>query len=136
MLDLSERGYLLYDGDCGVCEALAEKARRIDRAQRFSIQPFQGIAEADLEAHHITYRDCERAIQVVTRQGRVYAGAFGVNRFLIHYLPWSLGVVLMYAVPIFLLFEIIGYRQFAQHRHHVSRWLGLTACAVPKVRPG
>ena len=131
MLDLAERGYLLYDGDCGVCEELAEWARRLDRRGRFFVRPFQDFGEADLQAHGMSYADCERGIQVLTQKDRVYRGAFGVNRFLVSYFPWALLVFTLYLVPVLLLLELVAYRQFAKHRHHVSRWLGLTACKVP-----
>lgn len=132
MLELSQHGYLVYDGDCGVCEALAEWARGLDRGKAYAIRPFQAFDEADLRAHGMSYADCERAIQLLTRSGRVYRGAFGVNRFLIGYFPWSLVVILLYLVPVLLLLEIVGYRQFAQHRHDVSRWLGLAACKLER----
>ena len=66
-----------------------------------------------------------RALQVITRKGRVHAGAFGVNYFLWKRFPWSLAVFLVYAIPVLLLLEVIGYRIVAENRHRISQWLGM-----------
>ncbi len=124
------KNYLLFDGDCGICTRSVEFARRIDRAGRFVIAPYRSFSEADLAVYGISYDDCDRALQVITRKGRVYRGAFGVNYFLWRILPWSILVLLIYAVPILLIFELIGYRLVANNRHRISQWLGLTACKI------
>ncbi len=125
------RDYLLFDGDCGVCSWLAEAAKRMDRGRGFTIEPYQVFDENELRRFGIDYEKCSRALQVVTRKGRVYAGAFGVNYFLWRRFPWSLAVFLIYAIPVLLLFEVIGYRIVADNRHRISRWFGLeSACGV------
>ncbi|HMB29775.1 MAG TPA: DCC1-like thiol-disulfide oxidoreductase family protein [Blastocatellia bacterium] len=117
--------YLLFDGDCGVCSWSAGIARRMDRGRGFIVEPYQAFDETELARFGINYENCSRAVQVITRKGRVYAGAFGVNYFLWRRFPWSVAVFLVYAIPVLLLLEMIGYRIVAENRHHISQWLGL-----------
>jgi predicted DCC family thiol-disulfide oxidoreductase YuxK len=124
------RDHLLFDGDCGVCSWSAEVARRMDRGREFIIEPYQAFDESELTRFGIDYEKCSRALQVITRKDRVYAGAFGVNYFLWGRFPWSLAVFLTYAIPVLLLFEVIGYRIVAENRHRISRWLGMRACLI------
>jgi predicted DCC family thiol-disulfide oxidoreductase YuxK len=124
------RDYLLFDGDCGVCSWSAEVARRMDRRRQFIIEPYQMFDESELMRFGINYEKCSRALQVITRKSRVYAGAFGVNYFLWRQSLWWLAVVLIYAIPVLLLFEVIGYRIVADNRHRISQWFGMRACLV------
>jgi predicted DCC family thiol-disulfide oxidoreductase YuxK len=124
--------HLLFDGDCGVCSWSVECLKRLDREGRFRIEPYQRFAESELQRFGISYADCDRALQVVTRRGRVYRGAFGVNYFLWRRFPWTLLVALIYAVPVLLLAELIGYRLVASNRHRISAWFGLKACVLKR----
>src|SRR6266498_1837803 len=116
------RDYMLFDGDCGVCTWSAEVVRRMDRGRGFIVEPYQAFDESELARFGINYEKCSRAVQVITRKGRVYAGAFGVNYFLWRRFPWS--------VPVLLLLEVIGYRIVAENRHRISRWFGMQACLI------
>lgn len=122
------KDYLLFDGDCGICTRAAEIARGM--GDRFVIEPYQVIPEIELKIFGITYDKCAKSLQVITRKGRVYSGAFAVNYFLWRHFPWSLLVVLIYALPVLLLIEIIGYRLVAKNRYRLSRWFGLQACRI------
>src|SRR5215510_15302756 len=122
--------YMLFDGDCGVCTRSAEIVRRMDRGRRFVVEPYQAFDESELTRFGIDYEKCSRAVQVITRKGRVYAGAFGVNYFLWRRFPWSVAVFLVYAIPVLLLLEVIGYRIVAENRHRISRWFGMQACLI------
>src|SRR5262245_55378848 len=122
--------YVLFDGDCGVCTWSAEVARRMDRGRGFIVEPYQAFDESELARFGINYEKCSRAAQVITRKGRVYAGAFGVNYFLWRRFPWSVAVFLVYAIPVLLLLEVIGYRIVAENRHRISRWFGMQACLI------
>ena len=124
------KDHLLFDGDCGVCSWSVEWVKRMDRDGRFIVEPYQTFAEPELLRFGIRHEDCDRALQVITRRGRVYSGAFGVNYFLWCQFPWSLLVALIYAVPVLLLFELIGYRVVANNRHRISHWFGLKACLL------
>jgi predicted DCC family thiol-disulfide oxidoreductase YuxK len=122
------KDYLLFDGDCGICTRSAEIARGMD--DRFIIEPYQVFPEIELKIFGITYAKCAKNLQAITRKGRVYSGAFAVNYFLWQHFPWSLLVVLIYAVPVLLLIEIAGYRLIEKNRYRLSHWFGLKACEM------
>lgn len=130
MIEFGQRAYLLFDGDCGICSWSADWVRTIDRRQQFVVQPYQSFPETDLQQFGITYEQCEQKMHVITRQGKVYRGAFGVNYFLWQYWPWKALVVLIYAMPVILLAELIIYAWVARNRHRLSQWFGLKACLL------
>lgn len=130
MSEIGPQAYMLFDGDCGVCTYSAELAKRIDRKKRYRIEPYQSFPEEQLRRWGLSYEQCARKVQVISSRGRIYRGAFGINYFLFGYFPWSLLVVLVYAIPVVLLLELIGYALVAKHRHRISRWFGLKACLI------
>ncbi|HEY6330115.1 MAG TPA: DCC1-like thiol-disulfide oxidoreductase family protein, partial [Blastocatellia bacterium] len=120
MKEIETGAYMLFDGDCGVCSHLAETATAMDRAHKFTIEPYQNFPEAELARFGITYLKCSKRIYVVSPRGHVFGGAFGVNYFLWDKFPWSILVFFIYLLPILLLLEIIGYRLFAINRGRIS----------------
>ena len=130
MIEIGKYDYMLFDGDCGICNYSAELARKMDKKCRFKIEPYQTVPEEELQKFGLTYDDCDKRMYVISRRGRRYPGAFGVNYFLIHKLPWSPLVVLIYVLPILLLLEVLGYAVVAKNRHRISRWFGLKACLL------
>jgi predicted DCC family thiol-disulfide oxidoreductase YuxK len=125
-----EQDYLLFDGDCGICSYCSDVAAQMDQAHRFVIEPYQSVPEIELQRFGITYQDCDTKVQVITRRGRVHAGAFAVNYFLWQRPVWRLLVFTIYALPVLLVCEIIGYAIVARNRQRLSRWFGLKACLL------
>ena len=138
MIELEKHHYLLFDGDCGICTSFAGVARGMDQKRRFVIEPYQNYPEDELGKWGVTYVACAHQMQAISQAGRVYSGAFAFNFFLYHQFPWSLLLVPIYLIPIFLVLEIGGYALVARNRHRISRWLGLKAClsGVKPVMPG
>lgn len=68
----------LYDGDCVFCTAQAQRARRLSGG-RLRIAPLQ-TALADVP--WVDPEEAVKALQLVDRDGRVYAGAAAVVRLL------------------------------------------------------
>lgn len=132
MIDISKQAYLLFDGDCGICSWSAQQAPKIDRRKLFVVQPYQSIAETELQNFGITYDQCDKKVHVIARSGKVYRGAFGVNYFCWQFWPWKLLVVLIYAIPIVLVAELIVYAWVARNRHRLSQWFGLKACLLKR----
>jgi predicted DCC family thiol-disulfide oxidoreductase YuxK len=126
------KDYLLFDGDCGICSWATKWAGRMDQQRRFDIRPYQSVPESQLARFGLSYAVCDRKLQVITRRGRVYAGAFAVNYFLWQRLPWRMLVLLIYAVPPLLLAEVLGYALVARHRRRLSQWFGLQACLLKR----
>lgn len=122
--------YLLFDGDCGICTWSSEVAKRMDGGRHFIVEAYQMFDERELMRFGISYEQCTKKLQVVTRRSKVHQGALGVNYFLWKQFPWMLLVVLIYALPILLVLELVGYWLVADNRHRISAWLGLTACKL------
>ena len=76
------RHHLLFDGDCGICTWSADRARRMDRAAAWVIEPYQNYPEPELAQHGITYARCAKAVQLLEPGGRVLQGAFAINALL------------------------------------------------------
>ncbi len=130
MMIAKNKAYVLFDGECGICTAFADWAQRLDRQKKFEIVPYQNFSEADLHRAGTSPERCARRMHVISRHGKIYTGAFAVNFFLGHFMPYALLVGLLYIIPVFLLIEIAVYALVAKHRRRISQWLGLQACAV------
>ena len=124
------RAQFLFDGDCGVCSRAADIMEKLDVAGQFSIIPYQSRTEDELRRYGLSYEKCSKRAYVISPAGRVYGGAFAANYFFLKRFPWSLIVVLIYAIPPLLLAEVAGYYLIARYRYKISRWLGLEACRV------
>jgi predicted DCC family thiol-disulfide oxidoreductase YuxK len=127
------RDLLLYDGECGLCSVLAGRARAIDRDKRFTIVAYQDLPEPLLRRFGLDHARCSRRLYSVSpgdrgRPPRVRGGAFAVNDFLWKHPPWSAGIVLLYAVPLLLLLEVVGYHLVSANRHRISALLGIRSC--------
>ncbi|MBL8206048.1 MAG: DUF393 domain-containing protein [Blastocatellia bacterium] len=132
MIELGRQTYMLFDGDCGICSWSAERVKKLDRRNLFVIQPYQSFPEIELAKFKINYQQCDQKLHLITPRGKVYRGAFGVNYILWQYFPWSLLVLLIYALPPVLLAELIIYAWIARNRHRVSQWFGLKACLLKR----
>lgn len=130
MIELGQRGYLLFDGDCGICTWASEKVKKLDQRQQFVVAPYQSIPGTELIKFGITYAQCDKKLQVISRDGKVYQGAFGLNYFLWQYFPWSVLIFFIYALPILLMLEWVAYAWVARNRHRLSQWFGFKACKL------
>ena len=153
-LEPAGRHLLLFDGECGICSWLAQRAGRLDRGGLFTILPFQDLSDADLAPWGVTREACAERLHLLLREDprgfgdrrsgrrglradraarssrRVRRGAFAVNTFLRLCPPWGRLVAILYLIPPLLLVEVVGYGIVARHRAWISRWLGLAGCAV------
>ena len=136
MADSEKRARILFDGDCGVCNRTAEILEKMDSAHDFIIQPYRSFGEDRLKEYGLSYDKCSKKAYVISSSGRVWGGAFAVNYFLMKRFPWSLLVILVYAIPPLLLAELVGYYLVAKNRYRISRWLGLEACRLSPQGPG
>ena len=120
---------VVYDADCGVCQASVAWVRRRDRRGAVA---FVGNDAAELPAG-VSRDETEHTI-VVLDGGRKFVRAEGVSRILRELGGWSaLGAVL--GAPGLRQLANLGYDAFAKRRHRVSAALGLRACAVPPRGP-
>lgn len=86
---------VLYDGACAFCRAQAERVRRI-AAGRLRVEPLQR-ALADLP--WVDPDDAIRALQLVDRDGRSYAGAAAIVRLVRLTRPTLGWLLLPYHLP-------------------------------------
>lgn len=113
---------MLWDGDCAFCRRCKEIAERLDTAN-FSFAPYQSLSEADLKKVRLTPRRCARALQVVSRSGRVFNGAFAVNYFLWQQPRLRILVVAGCVFPLMFLLEVLAYKIVADNRVLFSKIL-------------
>jgi predicted DCC family thiol-disulfide oxidoreductase YuxK len=120
---------ILFDGDCGLCQAARRWAQRRDRQRCLSFVPYQ---RANLErlAPGLTAAQAARALYAVAPDGRRLRGARAVFETLRHLPGWWGWVGRVGAwTPVSLLAEPC-YRLVARHRARLSQWLGLTQCRL------
>ncbi|MFN6202400.1 MAG: thiol-disulfide oxidoreductase DCC family protein [Acidobacteriota bacterium] len=126
--------YLIYDGDCGFCEACLKLAAAYDRRKLFILCPYQSLPQrlspSALQSLGLTRNACAKALQVITARGEVRSGAGAINYFLWQRWPGKILVGLLVAIPLLLLLEVALYRLIARYRHRLSGWLGLSVCAL------
>jgi len=119
---------VIFDADCGVCQASVAFVRRRDRRGLFE---FLGNDQELPEG--VTADETEHTV-IVLDAGRKYTRAAAVSRILRGLRFWSpLGQLLR--LPGLHQLANFGYDKFAKHRHRVSAALGLAACAVPARKP-
>ncbi len=126
------QNYLIYDGDCGFCDASIRLAARYDREGHFRFIPSQSLTPAQLARLGLRHADCAGAVQVVTPAGTVLAGAHAINQFLRQRRPGAMLVRLLEALPPLLLIELALYRLVARHRQRLSTWFGWRICNLPE----
>lgn len=117
---------VVYDVDCGVCQASVAWARKRDRKGAFQ---FVGNDAAELPAG-VSREETEHTM-VVLDGGRKLVRAEGVARVLQELRGWALAGAILRAPGIRSLADR-GYVRFARNRHRVSAALGMRACAVPQ----
>lgn len=124
------QGIVIFDGDCGICTAVAEWMESQDRDHRLLIKPYQFV---DLPAVHpeLNKATASKAVQFVLGDKR-HAGARAMFEAL-RRLPGLWGVIgAVWALPPLALLAEPFYRVFAANRTRISVWTGKTACAVPQ----
>jgi predicted DCC family thiol-disulfide oxidoreductase YuxK len=132
-IEIDSRHILLYDGDCGVCSVFADAAQRLDKKKLFQIMPYQAFPENAKQTYHLSDAMFERGLYLVRPDcGKVHHGVFALNRFFFHFFPFNVFLVFIYAIPVFLLAELLVYRLVAKHRSRISTFMGIKACAIRK----
>lgn len=117
---------IVFDADCGVCQASVDWLRQRDPCGRFR---FIGNDAPELPAG-VAREETEHTVIVLDGQ-RKLVRAEAVARLLCEIKSWrALGRLLR--VPGVLQIANFGYDRFARHRHRISATLGLRACAIPR----
>ena len=118
---------IVYDADCGVCQASVAWIRARDRRGAFEFVGNDGELPAGVARE-------ETGHTVVVLDGsRKYVRAEAVARILRELRGWSVAGAVLRA-PGLRQIANWGYDRFAANRHRVSAALGIRACAVPQKR--
>jgi antitoxin component YwqK of YwqJK toxin-antitoxin module/predicted DCC family thiol-disulfide oxidoreductase YuxK len=120
-----------YDDSCGICTRTCEIVAVLDRFSRIT---FVGSSDLDRRRHEIPAGLTDKTIVVFDdRTGRMATRAAGTAMLLRGLpLPWRLLACLGW--PGVRSVSNVVYDLVAANRHHLSRWLGLAACGVPRAR--
>jgi predicted DCC family thiol-disulfide oxidoreductase YuxK len=116
---------VVFDADCGVCQASVAWVKRRDRKGAVQFVPNDA---AELPAG-VAREETEHTI-VVLDGGRKLVRADATARILRELGAWSLAGALIGA-PGMRRLANWGYDRFARNRHRISAALGMRACAVP-----
>lgn len=127
--DRSPEVTVIYDGACGICDALRGAIERRDRAGALRLVPYQ-TADLDAIAPGLTRNQASRSVILVAPDGTRRQGARAIFETLCR-LPGVWRVIgKVGALPPISLAAEPFYRLVARHRARLSRWLGLTACRI------
>jgi predicted DCC family thiol-disulfide oxidoreductase YuxK len=125
---------VLFDRDCGLCQATVRQLRRWDRRERLSFVALQdaagsGTPALELAAARLPLGD---ALHVVDESGRIRAGGDAALE-IVDRLPGGWLLRPWRRVEPFRALIRYGYGKVAAHRHDIGRGLGLegAACEVP-----
>jgi predicted DCC family thiol-disulfide oxidoreductase YuxK len=112
------RSVVVYDGDCGICEASARWVT-------------SHVASVDVVSHHQYGLTSIDSVWFVAPSGRL-EGAAAVSSILKSAdskLYRAVGTAV--GMPVLLLAAEIIYKLVARNRRHISRLLGMNACGLP-----
>jgi predicted DCC family thiol-disulfide oxidoreductase YuxK len=116
---------VVYDADCGVCQASVDWLRKRDRRGSFQ---FVGNDAAELPAG-VERQETEHTLVVLDGERKLLR-AEGVARLLGELRGWSLAGAVMRWPGVRQIARLV-YDRFAKNRHRISAALGMRACALP-----
>jgi predicted DCC family thiol-disulfide oxidoreductase YuxK len=120
---------VVFDGDCGICQALRRKVQTLDTRGKLRFVPYQA-GDLATTVPGLTREAASRSLIVVRDDGRHFRGARAAFETL-RRLPGTWGAIGMIAAlpPLSLLAEPF-YRLIARNRGAISRRLGLDVCRI------
>lgn len=122
---------VVYDADCGVCQASVAWLRRRDLRGAFR---YAGNDAVPLPPG-VTLEETRHTVVVLDGSGRKHVRAEAIARLLRELRGYRALAALLTAPGVNALANF-AYDRFAKHRHRISAALGLRACAVPPRRGG
>jgi predicted DCC family thiol-disulfide oxidoreductase YuxK len=117
------RGWVLYDGDCGVCSRWVPKSSTLLARLGLAIAPLQSswVEERTGQPRDTLLTD----IRLLLNDGRLISGA-DVYRYVLRRFWWAYPLYLISVIPGLRAAFDWSYRRFAQHRMRIS-----ASCALP-----
>ena len=121
---------VLYDSDCGICTQTARVLVRLDSRRRLRLIPLQGADLPNMPPSD----QLMGALHAVDARGNWFAGAAASVEIARRIrLLWPVTVFARLPMAMHVLDAL--YWAVADHRHQLSRLLGLNVCKVPVTRP-
>ena len=115
-LMISGQTTFIYDSDCGMCASAVRFLRRLDRLNRVSWVPAQGL---DSPPSGLTWSDLDRSAYLETPTGDLYEGFFAIRELLLK-LPATAPVGAMMMLPGVRMAGVPAYRWVARNRYRLS----------------
>jgi predicted DCC family thiol-disulfide oxidoreductase YuxK len=116
---MSEKHWLLFDGDCDMCRRSAAWVRRRDMQRQFEIVAYQSAPSPPMTP--TLAAACEKAIHVVRADGTILR-AGRACLFILERIGWGRWARLL-TVPPFLWLVELGYWIVARNRSFFARFL-------------
>lgn len=119
---------VIYDGDCGFCQATVNLLRKLDWLKKFKFTPFQ--SEGVFETYpDLTKEMCEREIYLIFPNGKHYGG-YDAFKYMSLYLPLTFLISWLFFLPGITQTGRILYRLIAENRHKIR--IGNKVCKTDK----
>ena len=122
------RGWILYDGECGICRSWVPRWERLLKGRGFDIAPLQ--EEWVAERLEGKLDDLLSDIQLLLADGRLLSGP-EAYRFVLRDIWWTRPLYWLTRLPLASRFFDACYRRFADNRHEISRSCGLDSRRTP-----
>jgi len=119
---------VIYDGDCGFCQAAVDLIRKFDWLQKFKFVPYQ---KDDILKNYsfLTPEMCEKEMYLVQPNGKYYGG-YDAFKIMSLYLPLTFLISWFFFLPGIVQMGRIVYKAIAANRHKIR--LGNKMCKVTK----
>jgi predicted DCC family thiol-disulfide oxidoreductase YuxK len=122
---------VIFDGDCGICQALRRRVQALDTGGNLRFVPYQ-TGDLQAAAPGLTRELASRSLIFVRDDGRRFQGARAAFETL-RQLPGLWGVIgSIAAFPPLSLLAGPFYRLIARNRGAISRRLGLDVCQIDR----
>jgi len=112
------KGWVLYDGACGLCSRWVPSWERALAKRGFLIAPLESDWVA--EKLHLSDKGLVSDFRLLLADGEQLAGA-AAYRYLMRRIWWATPLYLLSIFPVFRTLFDLGYRLFADNRFWISR---------------
>lgn len=115
---------VIYDGDCGFCEATVNLIKKLDWVKKFKFVPFQNKSVFK-EYKQLTEEMCKKEIFLIKPNGNYYGG-YDAFRIVCVFLPLTFIISWIFFLPGITQIGRAVYKVIARNRHKIK--IGSNAC--------
>lgn len=119
---------VIYDGDCGFCQATVNFVKKLDWLRKFDFIPFQmeGVFE---KYDQINKERCKKELFLIKPNGKYYGGYDGFKIMSV-YMPLTFLISWFFFLPGITQIGRMIYKIIAENRHKIR--IGKKICKVSK----